>query len=170
MPKTPTQTELPVRSPDFTPRPGWGGQLAAWLRSDKGRAVVRAAALFAVAVAAATTIRSGARHLAPQPSPTPSPEPVITVPVPEGGGVTHAARLALFEYLALQPVPLALEPDQALFAEDWLARRIEAYRPVPGQLVEFPRELLAAAILKAQSLTPQERAAWSRLVRWNRRQ
>ncbi|HXV26683.1 MAG TPA: hypothetical protein VD862_01510 [Candidatus Paceibacterota bacterium] len=149
----------------FTPRPGWGGQLLIWLRSRKGRAAVRGLVLVGIAAVAAPLIRSGTRYLAPEPTPAPSPSPVIAVPVPEGGGVIHAARLALYEYLALQPVPLALEPDQALYAEDWLARRMEVYAPAPGQLIEFPREVLAAAVLKAQSLSPSERAAWGRLLR-----
>jgi hypothetical protein len=127
--------------------------------------LLRLLILAGIPVLVAPLLNRGQELLTPTTSSAPRPSFIIVVPVPSGGGITHTVRLALYEYLALQPVSLAMEPDQFLFAETWLTRRVGVADPAPGQEIHFPHDLLAAAILRAQRLTPQERAAWSRYVR-----
>ena len=87
------------------------------------------------------------------------------VPVKAGEGMTHAARLALYEYLATRPLPPALAPEQLLYAEDWLRRQLPAAVPAPGQEISFSYDLLARSILLAQSLSPAEQARWAKYVK-----
>jgi len=157
--------EMTLLSPDFTPRPGWGGRLSAWFKAEGRTVLLRLLILAGIPVLVAPLLNRSEKLLTPVASPAPRLSPIIVVPVPAGDGITHAVRLALYEYLALQPVSLAMEPDQFLFAETWLTRHIGIVDPSSGQEIHFPHDLLAAAILRAQRLSPQERAAWSRYVR-----
>lgn len=157
--------DLKLLSPEFAPRPGWGGQLGQWYRMTGRTLLERLLIIVAIPVVLAPILQRGADLLGPEPTATPTHELKISATVPAGEGIIHAARSALYEYLALQPVPLSLAPEQYVFAEDWLARRMEPYTPEPGEVLDFSYDVLAAAVLKAQSMTPQERASWLRFVR-----
>lgn len=158
--------DLRLLSPEFTPRPGWGGQLASWCREHAGTWVVRLAIVIMVPVVMAYLGNRLAQVLWPLPSVgQQAPEVLdITVPVKAGEGITHAARLALYEYLATRPLPPLLAPEQMLFAEDWLRRQMPDAAPAPGQEITFSYDLLARSILLAQSLSPEQRTAWSRYL------
>lgn len=159
------QHNIDLPGPEFTPRPGWGGRLKAWF-DETGRTLAeRLIIIIAIPLLLAPIIQRGTDLLTPEPASSPTPPPSIRVTVSAGDGIIRAARTALYEYLALQPVQLALEPEQYLFAEDWISRRMEPYTPEPGEELEFPYEVLSAAVLKAQNLTPRERATWLRYVR-----
>ena len=159
--------DLRLLSPEFAPRTGWGVRMASWCRHNAGTWMVRLFIVIILPIGMADLGYRFARHVWPVPSPagTVEPQVALAVPVLAGEGVIHAARLALYEYAATRPVPPAMAPEQLLFAEDWLSRQIPVAEPSPGQELTFSYDLLARAILLAQSLTPQQRASWSRYVK-----
>lgn len=156
------EVDLKLLSPAFRPRPGWGGQLKNWYDENGRTVLVRLLIIIAIPAVLAPIFNRVTS--VPEPVPFTPERHSVRVTVDSGEGLIHAARIALYEYLALQEVPLALAPEQYVFAEDFISRRMEPYVPAPGETLEFPYEVLSAAVLKAQSLTPQERAAWLNFV------
>lgn len=157
--------KIDVLSPDFSPRPGWGGRLHAWFKETGRTLSERLIIIIAIPLLLAPIIQKSSLLLSSEPSPSPVLPKAVTVSVAAGDGLIHAARKALYEYLALQPVQLSLAPEQYLFAEDWITRRMTPYTPEPDEELTFPYEVLSAAVLKAQTLSPEQRAVWLRLVR-----
>ena len=157
--------KLDLLSPDFESNPGWGGRLQAWCTKTGRTLLERLIIIVAIPLLLAPLIQKGSSLLTHSATPLPVPPQTVEVTVTAGQGIIHAARTALYEYLALQAVPLALAPEQYTFAEDWIAQRMQPYVPDPGETLTFPYEVLSAAVLKAQSLTPQERSTWLRYTR-----
>lgn len=156
---------LKLLSPEFKPRPGWGGKLAEWYRNSGKTVLIRLGILVAIPIVLAPIFNRSSPLLGTSQEPEVTPPQVISVTITAGDGLIHGARTALYEYMAIQLIPLSLSPEQYVFAEDWIARRMSPYVPEPGETLTFPHEVLSAAIMKAQTLTPEERASWLRFVK-----
>jgi hypothetical protein len=159
-------SQLP--GPQFVPRPGWGGQLGHWFSENAYVVVFRALVLAALVLIVASIIKNNPENLATE-TPTPTPSIAVTTPLMaranRGDGLTHVSARILDQYLSQQIPPLALSPAQHLFAVDALARSAGWGRLEVDQEVAFTRESLDVIVIKAEALTPAQRAAWARLLR-----
>lgn len=164
--------EMP--SPLFSPRPGWGGRLREWLRENAYLAVFRLVLFVAIVV----LIQSIVRNRPPQPSAL-SPSPSTDASAVEGhrpvavrgDGASQLAQRALIEHLTEYPDRGPLSPAEQAFAVDVLWRgAVQAAARVPfvlhaGDSLFFPHATIEAAISAAKTMTPAERARWSRPAR-----
>jgi len=156
---------LQLPGPMFRPRPGWGGRLRGWLSGNVYVVVFRLLLLAAAALVVASLV---GRH-EPEtafPSPTASPFAYDTYyqVALAGEGMTHLAAKTVDDYSHDQIPPLTLDAVQHLFAVDALARLAGWKRMELGDGVSFRTAVVADVVATAQSLTPAQRTAWSRLL------
>lgn len=153
--------------PQFVPRPGWGGRLGHWFSENAYVVVFRLLVLAALVLIVASVIKNNPEQLAGL-TPTPTPSVAATLPLVAranpGDGLTHLSARVLDQYLAQQVPPLTLLPSQHLFAVDALARGAGWGALEIGQEVAFSRATLDTVLVKAQTLTAAQRAAWAKLL------
>jgi hypothetical protein len=155
--------ELP--GPQFTPRPGWGGQLRQWFREHAALAAFRLSILVTLVLIAHALWFSPS---APPPKPTPSNSPVIQqsldIDVLPGDGMTNLAARAIDLSIATRSADIRLDAAQHLFAVDTLARSV-CWCPVErDQTISFSTAKIGEVIARALQLSPARHAAWARLL------
>jgi hypothetical protein len=154
-----------IPGPNFTSRPGWGGQLRHWWSRNAYALIFRAVILIAlIFVGRALLLRSAVTVAEQTPIPTPIIRP-ITLHAKPGQGVAHLAGQALDLYLALQPTNMRLDAAQHLFAIDALTRLTGPRTLERSEGVTFDPLNISAVITDAINLSPTQKAAWSRLVK-----
>ncbi len=149
--------------PLFAPRPGWGGQLRAWLQGDGSLALFRLL-VFAAAVLIISSLAHSLRapHVAqimPSPSATGTSYAFIAA---AGQSMTHLVTLALTAYVTQQHI--ALDSAERLCAITTLTQT-KTHPLVVGEQVIFSSDTLAQAVITAKTLTSLQHSAWQRLVR-----
>ena len=162
------QTGASLPGPQFTPRPGWGGQLKRYFSENVYSIVFRVVILCAlILVARSLWVNLPARKESLKPTPSVTPQEVrgITVKANPGNGVTDLAARALDLYIAVQSRVIRLDAPQHLFAVDALSR-IVGWRPLDvNQELTFATANIESVIDRALHLTPAQHAAWERLLR-----
>ncbi|MCC6934365.1 MAG: hypothetical protein IT406_01565 [Candidatus Yanofskybacteria bacterium] len=151
--------------PLFTPRPGWGGKLRAWLTDHAYLLVFRVVLLVALLLIGRSLWH--ARSL-PSTSPAPTPTPVIAQNIAltarPGDGLTDLAARAIDLLLASGSATIRLDAAQHLFAVDSLARAMGWRRLLLNEELLFKTSDITAAVLQALTLSPSRHAAWERLL------
>ncbi len=172
--------DFDIKSPVFIPRPGWGGRLKQWsanlLDSPTFYALLAGIALIGTVIFAiryAVTRQHPPLTLAtPVSIPKNTQEiPAIAHPLPlaltitavRGQGVTHLARQAVRQYT--QAKAIALAPEQKVYAEDWLRRRVNIQILYPQQQIPFPLTDVQHAVEKSQHLKKEELANLTQYAR-----
>ena len=154
--------------PQFTPRPGWGGQLREWFTRNAYIVVFRLVIFAAlVLVAHSLWVHLPARTADIRASATPTPQELkgLTVKANPGDGMTNLAARALDLYVALQTSQLRLSAAQHLAAVDTLSRSV-CWCPVArDQIVTFATADIVHAIDSALRLSPAALRAWSAYLR-----
>lgn len=162
----PSGSDIP--SPLFAPRPGWGGQLAAWFRSHAYLITFRTVLILAVVIVGISIYRAGSQSgeaLLPTPTASPDELDTISITAAPGQGMTHLAAAAVDTWSSHQNPPALLSPAEHLFAVDTLARAA-GWRPVArDESVSFLTAYVAAIVDQATSLSPAQSAAWQRLLK-----
>lgn len=162
------QTGSTLPGPQFTPRPGWGGQLKRWF-CDNAYSIVFRLVIFCalILVARSLWVNLPARSLSSTPTLAPTAQDIrgLTVTAQPGDGMTHLAARALDLYLAVQSRVVRLDAAQHLFAVDSLSRIVGWSSLEVGQDVTFAVENIESVITRALALTPAQHAAWSRLLK-----
>lgn len=160
-----------IPSPLFTPQPGWGGQMGAWMRENTYLLVFRGVLAVSIALIVISLLR--VRPVA-ELALTPTPSAALTanaITAVRGDTLSSLAGRALGAYLTAHPEHTGLTPAHKLFITDVLWRAAEAVqskRPFVlevGMSVTFPDASLEASISEAKRLTPSQLAAWERLLR-----
>ncbi len=159
-----TGSTLP--GPQFKARPGWGGQLYAWLTHHAYSIVMRILILAIIFIVGRSLYLLPNASTQPLASTTPisNADAHITLNAQPREGMTHLAEHALSIYAETQTTP-SLDAAQHLFAIDALARRTCWCALTPGQAVSFSIETLENVVRDARALTPAQYRAWSALVR-----
>ena len=161
----PSGADIP--SPMFTPRPGWGGRLRAWLRDNFYVLLFRLIVLVAVLLIISSLIRAWkSAPVVVSPSPTPSSQNwTFETATEPGQGMTHLAAWAVDAYATQHDPQIELTAVEHLFAVDALAR-LTGWRSLErGEEVQFSADDIAVIITRAQSLSPAQRSAWAKLLR-----
>lgn len=165
-------TGADIPSPIFRSRPGWGGQLHTWWEQNAYPVLFRGALLLVLALLAWSGVVSVRQYRAAhsQRAYTPADSPqkptiIYTFTAVRGQGMTAIAAQALNMRIATMSAYPALTREEYVFAVDRIARQA-GWRPLsPGEHIEIADTDVVAAIDAAKRLTPNERAAWKRLVR-----
>ena len=153
-------TQLDIKSPIFTPRPGWGGKLNNWFKSNFERKILPALATVIIVIGAYFYI---AKHNPAQAPVENSPvAEAIDVQIQSGQGLTHIARTAITEYLSGNG--LDLSATQKVFAESYLVNKMGNQRLLAGGTLSIKTTELEEVIEKAKSLTQDQIKTWSRYV------
>lgn len=74
----------------------------------------------------------------------------------QGEGVTHLARKALKKYLQEKSQSFEITPEHKVYIEDSIAKEIGAKWLSLGENLEISGDLIAEAIEKAETLTPEQ--------------
>lgn len=157
----PSGSELP--SPLFTPRPGWGGQLAAWFKGNASVLLFRTVLVAAMAVVLISIMRrpSGRPELAATPTPEPVAQEAITETIAQGDTLTRVAGRALDRYL--ENTGKKLDAIQRLWAADRLTNATLTASPAlslkSGAAIDFPVTVIEYAINEAETLSAAQRAS-----------
>lgn len=155
--------ELP--SPIFKSRPGWGGQLKAWMDNNLYQAIFRIVLLTVAVTITGAVIRSWDMSQQVRVSPTPSPLTAYQFTVARNQSISGIARQAVAQYLV--QTSIVIDGAQMLYATDALAHQA-GWKPVEvGSVFSFDISTIANIVTKAQALTPTQRAAWQRLLPTN---
>ena len=162
------QTGASLPGPQFTPRPGWGGQLRRWLSHNGALLVFRVVILAAlILIGRSLWIRLPARdaNFITQATPTPSSD-AITLLAQPGDGISNLAARALDLFIvASEDETLGLDAAQHLYAVNALTIARGGRTLSVGQVISFENSELHTTVRSAQLLTPAQRAAWARLLR-----
>lgn len=152
--------------PQFKARPGWGGQLYAWLTHHAYSIVMRILILAIIFIVVRSLYLLPNTPAQPLESTTPisNADTQITLNAQAEEGMTHLAERALSVFAETHS-NLSLDATQHLFAIDALARRTCWCALTPGQSVVFSVDTLESVIRDAHALTPAQYRAWSALVR-----
>lgn len=158
-------------SPLFQPRPGWGGQLARWLRENAYIIVFRLVLLVAVVLIVGSLVRQNGSDtplVGENPFESNAPFPLdkpITLKAEYGEGVTNMAARALDLFiLTRSDMGAYLDGPRHLFAVDTLSREI-GWRGVElGEKIWFPIDTIARIAREARELTGRPYQAWARLL------
>ncbi len=158
-----TGSSLP--GPQFTPRPGWGGQLRRWFVHNVYIVVFRMVLVVALVliVHAMFPRKAGAPAVTPTSSPE-NPQTFIMKANP-GDGMTNLAARTIDLYVAVQSTVVRLDAAQHLFAVDTLAHMASWSRLEVGQSVPFTTADISSVLESALKLSPARHAAWARLLR-----
>jgi len=74
----------------------------------------------------------------------------------QGEGITHLARKALKKYLQKKSQSFEVTPEHKIYIEDCIAKEIGAKWLNLGEELEISEDLIAEAIEKAETLTPEQ--------------
>ena len=166
IPRTPRQAKListdgaDLPGPHFAPRPGWGGQLKAWLSTHIRMMLFRGALVLAAALIVTSFWRTVPTQ---EPAEDHEQTPAISETAARGEGTSHLAARALDR--ALIDRTQTLDPVERTWAiqllvEPWTGLRLE-----PGMQMDFPLHDIADAIDRAKALSPTQRQALKRYLR-----
>jgi hypothetical protein len=153
------QTEL--QSPIFLPRPGWGGQLREWSKTNR-RLLMILSAIILVLIGSSFFFRGNPDVTQATPTPTPNTNQV-SVTAQTGDSITTLARRALNTYLLANSATVS--DIQELFIETQLKNIIGEFRLSVGQTVHFPVSSIQQAIRNAENMTPYQIQYYSQFVR-----
>ncbi len=161
------QTGASLPGPQFTPRPGWGGQLRRWLSHNGALLVFRVVILAAlILIGRSLWIRLPARdaNLATQATPTPDSDAIALLAQPGDGISDLAARALDLFVVASEDATLGLDAAQHLYAVSTLSTAHDRRALNVGEVISFTNSELLDSIRTAQLLTPAQKAAWTRLL------
>jgi hypothetical protein len=159
-----------IPSPLFTPRPGWGGQLASWMRENSYLLVFRFVLAVSVALIVISLLRVRPQPSAPNASPTATALAAHQMVASRGDTLSSLAMRALDEHLSVHPEHTGLTPAHKLFITTTLARAAQSALSMNaaalevGAAIPFPHAALEAVIAEAKHLTPSQLSAWARLL------
>ena len=74
----------------------------------------------------------------------------------QGEGITHLARKALKEYLSENSQNFELTPEHKIYIEDYITKKMGGSWLILGENLEISGDLIAEAIEKAETLTPEQ--------------
>lgn len=159
-----TGSSLP--SPQFTPRPGWGGRLGHWFTHNAYIVVFRMVIVVAlVLIGRSLLVHRNDPIVQPTASPVAASLQPISIKALAGDGMTNLAARALDMYSALQSPAVRLDGAQHLYAIDALARSV-CWCPLEvNQQVTFVPADIKSIIDRALALSPAQHATWARLLR-----
>jgi len=167
------EPRLQTLSPEFVPRPGWGGQLRDWFVRRPAANTLRVLLICILAIGFVSVIRRGSAV----PGDVVQETPLVSAPVgytvvaESGQGLANLAEIALGSFLSEHPDTVPLAPEQQLFVIDTLTRTIISissempFQLNPGDDVYFAERIIEQAVWAAQELSDAQREAWSRQLR-----
>ena len=167
------EPRLQTLSPEFVPRPGWGGQLRDWFFRRPAANTLRVLLICILAIGFVSVIRNGSDA----PSEVVRETPLVSAPTgytvlaEPGQGLANLAELALGSFLVAHPDTQPLAPEQQLFVIDTLTRTIISissempFQLNPGDDIFFAEHIIEQAVWAAQELTDAQREAWSKQLR-----
>jgi hypothetical protein len=162
------QTGASLASPQFTPRPGWGGQLRHWFSNNASSIIFRLVLLFAlILVGRAFWVRLPARTENFNTPVVSSPEDSsrITLTANAGDGITNIAARALDVYSAATAHAPRLDAVEHLFAVTTLAATVPRSALEVGQEVSFTTAAIQSVLENATTLTASQKSAWAKFLR-----
>jgi len=74
----------------------------------------------------------------------------------KGEGMTHLARRVLKKYIQENQQNFEVTPEHKIYAEDYLAKKMDKGMLNLGEKMEFSEDLIKEAIQKAETLTPEQ--------------
>jgi hypothetical protein len=159
-----------IKSPVFSPRPGWGGQLNDWFK-DSGSYILLVVFLATLLVSIFSMTTHFARNSAvknvgiqnttsEEQTNSPMRTRVFYAETAQiGQGLTHLARQAFGEYAEEHQLE-GLLPEHKIYIEDYLQKNVEnrpSYGIVGvGQEVSFSKTDMERAVSKAMALKPED--------------
>ena len=164
----PSGADLP--SPLFTPRPGWGGKIARWLRDNLYILIFRLVVFGAAALIIVSLVRSWQATRTAQTTNSPSPSPTgqnwtLQTAAARGQGMTDLSAWAVNAYCSQHDPRISLTAVEHLYAVDTLARKTGWRRLQVREEAMFSADDIANIIESAKALTPAQRNAWARYLR-----
>ena len=165
------EPRLQTLSPDFTARPGWGGQLKEWFRRRPAVNTVRVLLLLILVLGFVSVLtREAPAEPIVQETPLVPATEGYTVIAQTGQGLANLAEAALGSYLEDNPETEPLAPEQELFVDDALTRTIMSissktpFELNPGDNIFFADLIIEQSIWAAQKLSDAQREAWTRVL------
>jgi len=149
-----------LKSPVFTPRPGWGGKLQNWSTGHR-RELIMGAFVVVIVLGAVFFLRSEGESIQATPSPTPATGQ-ITVTAQPRDSVTSLARKALNVYLERNAIEL--NAVQKLYIETELKNSVGETRLSVGQSIIFSEAAIQRAISKSRLLNDFQIKYFSRFL------
>lgn len=158
-----TGASLP--GPLFTPRPGWGGQLNAWLRSHSNTFITTIILIAVIALTASILWNRLPARTASYESPRETPVAAsIDVLAIAGDGVYSLSSRAIDLYCTVREPIIKLDSIEHIAAVTILTNDIGSRNLEPNDVLSFPVSDLQDAISSAQHLSSRQRAAWGKLL------
>ena len=74
----------------------------------------------------------------------------------KGEGMTHLARRVLKKYIQENQQNFEVTPEHKIYAEDYLAKKMDKGMLNLGEKMEFSEDLIKEAVQKAETLTPEQ--------------
>ncbi|GEM_PF-3465199 len=155
-----SEDKLDIKSPIFTPKPGWGGKLKNWLASNLSSKILPAVSILILSAGLYAFFNKNDQAAGPKPDNQAGTIEKIAQP---RQGLTHLAREALTEFLNSKG--LDLSPEQKLFAETYLVTKLNKRLVNAGDTVAFKINDLTETIERAQALNELQLQAWSKYLK-----
>lgn len=154
-----TDFKIDIKSPIFTPRPGWGGKLKNWLKTNGQPKVLPVASIAILAIGLFVYLNGKGNQ---NPNIDVSAQAIEKIAEPRQG-LTHLARSAIYDYLTANDVELSAE--QKLYAETYLVSILGKKSVSVGEKVVFESDKLSESVEKAKNLTPYQIQEWSKYLK-----
>ena len=154
-----TDFKIDIKSPIFTPRPGWGGKLKNWLRKN-GQSKLLPILSVALLVLGLFAYWNGKDRQTT--SDDISAKTIYKVAEPRQG-LPPLARAAINDYLTSNNIELSQE--QKLYAETYLVDLVGKRSVSVGETISFEASQLSEVVEKAKALTPYQIQEWSKYLK-----
>lgn len=154
-----TDFKIDIKSPIFTPRPGWGGKLKNWLKTNGQSKFLPAVSIAVLVVGLFMYLNNKEAQNSPNDLLGQSIEKIAE----PRQGLTHLARSAISDYLMINNIELTAE--QKLYAETYLVSILGKKSVSVGEKVVFESDKLSESVEKAKNLTPYQIQEWSKYLK-----
>ena len=146
MQKSQPDFKIDIKSPIFTPRPGWGGKLKNWLKKNGQSKVLPVTSIVVLVLG----IYMYWDKFGAQKQDNDIVSATIEKTAEPRQGLTHLARAAISDYLMANNIELSSE--QRIYAETYLVSIMGKKSVSVGETISFDKTKLADAVEKAKNI------------------